>query len=72
MHNWSSKLPKRVFSNILEILGKALQLYYYHQDIIPCLNKSNNIIIQIYSEDMQKPDSKLIKSITPKPAGLKS
>ena len=39
--------------DILEILGKALQLSYYHQYMIPCLNKPNNIIIQIYLEDMQ-------------------
>ena len=40
--------------------------------MIPCLHKPNNTIIQIYPEDMQKPNSKLLKSITPKPLGLKS
>ena len=40
--------------------------------MIPCLNEPNNTIIQICPEDMQKPDSKLLKSITPKSSGLKS
>ena len=57
---------------ILEILGTTLQLSYYHKYMIQCLNEPNNTIIQIYPEDMQKPDSKLLKSITPKPFGLKS
>ena len=39
--------------------------------MILCLNEPNNTIIQIYPEDMKKPDSKLIKSITSKPIGLK-
>ena len=39
--------------DILESLGNALQLSYYHQYIIPCLNEPNNTIIQIYPEDMQ-------------------
>ena len=47
-----------MISDILEILGKELQLSYYHQYMIPCLNEPNNTIIQIYPEDMQKPDSK--------------
>ena len=40
--------------DILESLGKELQLSYYHQYMIPCLNKPNNLIIQICSEHMQK------------------
>ena len=58
--------------DILESLEKALQLSYYHQYMIPCLNNPNNTIIQIYSEHTQKADNKLVKSITPKLAGLKS
>ena len=38
--------------------------------MIQSLVGSNNTIIQIYTESMQKPDSKLLKSITPKPSGL--
>ena len=58
--------------DILERLGKSLQVSYYHQYMIPFLNEPNNTIIQIYPEDMQKPDSKLLKSITPKPSDLKA
>ena len=54
MHNWSSWPPKTVTLDILKGLVKALQLSYYHQYMIPCLNKSNNTIIQICSEHMQK------------------
>ena len=43
--------------DILEILEKEIQLYYYHQYIITCLTEPNNTIIQICPEDMQKPDS---------------
>ena len=43
--------------DILESLGKAIQLSYYHQYMISYLNEPNNTIIQIYPEDMQKPDS---------------
>ena len=45
--------------DILESLGKALQLSYYYQYMIPCLIEPNNIIIQIYPEDMQKLTAKL-------------
>ena len=65
-YNLSSRPPKTVILDIWESLGKELQLYYYHQYMIPCLNEPNNTIIQICPEDMQKPDSKLLKSITPK------
>ena len=41
--------------NILESLGKELQLSYYHQYMITCLSEPKNTIIQIYLEDMQKP-----------------
>ena len=58
--------------DILQILEKALQLSYYHQYMIPCLNETNNTFIQICPEDMEKPDSELLKSITPKPYGRKS
>ena len=61
-----------MISDILESLGKSVQLSYYHQYMIPCLNEPNNTIIQICPKDMQKPESKLLKSITPKPSGLKS
>ena len=40
--------------DILESLVKELQLSYYHQYMIPWLNKSTKAIIQIYIEDMQK------------------
>ena len=40
--------------DILESLGKTLQVYYNRQYMIPCLNNPNNTIIQIYSEHMQK------------------
>ena len=46
--------------DILESLEKALQLAYYHQYMIPYLNDPNNTIIQIYLEDMQKPESWLL------------
>jgi hypothetical protein len=32
---------------------KVLQLLYYHQYMIPCLNKSANAIIQICTEHKQ-------------------
>ena len=43
--------------DILESLEKSLQLSYYNQYLISCLNELNNTIIQICPEDMQKPDS---------------
>ena len=43
-----------MISDILESLQKSLQLSYYNQYMIPCLNKSTKAIIQIYSEHMQK------------------
>ena len=71
-YNWSSRPPKVVISDILESLGKELQLSYYYQYMIPCWNEPNNTIIQICPEDMQKPNRKFLKSITLKPSGLKS
>ena len=38
--------------DIMEIT-KALQLFYYHPDVIPCLNRSNKTIIQIFIEHKQ-------------------
>ena len=52
-NNLNSRPPQAVILDILESLGKSLQLSYYNQYMIPCLNKPNNIIIQIYSEDLQ-------------------
>ena len=38
--------------------------------MIQTLDRSKNTIIQIITESMQKPDSKLLKSIIPKPPDL--
>ena len=52
-YNRSSRPAKVVLLDILEILTKASQLFYYHQYMIPYLNKPNNIIIQLCLDDMQ-------------------
>ena len=70
-YNRSCIPTKRVFLDILESLKKALQLFYYKQYMIPCLNKPNNTVIQICTEHMQKLTENY-KPITPKPIGLKS
>jgi hypothetical protein len=42
-----------VLLDILQILTKELQIFYYHPDVIPCLNRSNKTIIHIYTEHKQ-------------------
>ena len=71
-YNWRFRPPKGVIFNNLEISLKALHFFYYLQDMIQSLAKSNNTIIQICIESMQKSHNKLLKSITPKPSGVKS
>jgi hypothetical protein len=50
---WSSNPPKVVFIDILEILGKVLQLYCCHQDMIQRLTKSKSTTFWICTEHMQ-------------------
>jgi hypothetical protein len=39
--------------DILESLRKVLDFFYYHQDMIPYVHRSNIPLIQICSENMQ-------------------
>ena len=54
----------------MERSWKSLHFFYNHQDMIQSIDKSNNTIIQICTESMQKPENEILKSIAPKPSVL--
>jgi hypothetical protein len=41
--------PKRVIQDFLKSLAKTLHNFYNHQEVIPCLTKSNNTVFEICS-----------------------
>jgi hypothetical protein len=53
IHNLIFRSPKRVIQDFLEILAKALHNFYNHQEVIPCLTKSNNTVFEICSDSGQ-------------------
>jgi hypothetical protein len=50
IHNVIFRSPKRVIKDFLESLEKALHNFYNHQEVILCLTKPNNSVLEICSD----------------------